>query len=95
MQNLTNALDNTLDSSNSSLWNNTTENSINATENVARHSLIRDEYGNIICVQPTEEEYFFYVTFAWWLEGFGQLLVGILGKNTLICKHIVIHKFSF
>jgi len=79
MQNLTNALDNTLESSNSSLWNNTAENSINATENVARHSLIRDEYGNIICVQPTEEEYFFYVTFAWWLEGFGQLLVGILG----------------
>ena len=88
MQNLTNPLDNTLDSSNSSLWSNMTENSINATENVARHSLIRDEYGNIICVQPTEEEYYFYVTFAWWLEGFGQLLVGILGKNIFTCKKI-------
>ena len=41
---------------------------------------IRDGDGNIICEGPSEEEYMFYVTFAWWLEGFGQILVGSLGR---------------
>ena len=84
MQNITNFLVEGTDSSNSSMWSNSSESAMNTTENIARPSLIRDEDGNIICVQPTEEEYFFYVTFAWWLEGFGQLLVGILGKFTFI-----------
>ena len=41
---------------------------------------IRDDEGNIICEGPTNEELMFYVIFAWWLEGFGQILVGSLGK---------------
>ena len=81
MENITNSLDENMNT-NSSMWSNSTADAVNATSNVAGHGLMRDEYGNIICVQPTEEEYFFYVTFAWWLEGFGQLLVGILGKGT-------------
>ena len=44
---------------------------------------IRDGDGNIICEGPSEEEYMFYVTFAWWLEGFGQILVGSLGMLRL------------
>ena len=80
MENITASLNETMNT-NSSLWSNSTTDAVNATNNVPGHHLMRDEYGNIICVQPTEEEYFFYVTFAWWLEGFGQLLVGILGKN--------------
>ena len=82
MSNLTDAIDGSLGSDNSSIWNNITENTVNVTNNAAGHSLIRDEHGNVICVQPTEAEYYFYVAFAWWLEGFGQLLVGILGKST-------------
>ena len=45
---------------------------------------IRDGDGNIICEGPSEEEYMFYVTFAWWLEGFGQILVGSLGMLRLL-----------
>ena len=41
---------------------------------------ILDEDGNIICAGPSEEEFIFYMTFAWWLEGFGIILVGSLGK---------------
>ena len=50
---------------------------------------IRDGDGNIICEGPSEEEYMFYVTFAWWLEGFGQILVGSLGKFSLF-NHLYI-----
>ena len=65
---------------NSSFWNNyTTSNTENATSGITAPGPITDEHGNIICQEPSEEEYNFYVILAWWLEGFGQILVGSLG----------------
>jgi hypothetical protein len=66
---------------NSSFWSNyTSSNTANASNVITPSGLITDEYGSIICEQPSEEEYNFYVILAWWLEGFGQILVGSLGR---------------
>ena len=40
---------------------------------------VSDGNGIFICVGPSDEEFTFYLTFAWWLEGFGIILVGSLG----------------
>ena len=71
------------DMNNSTLWDNRTSNIQDGSNNNLSPSLIRDEDGNVICEQPSEAEYMLYVTFAWWLEGFGQILVGSLGKKFL------------
>ena len=41
---------------------------------------IGDENRTFICAGPTDEEFTFYLTIAWWLEGFGIILVGSLGE---------------
>ena len=38
-----------------------------------------DDNGTRICIQPTQEEMEFYSEFSWWLEGFGQTVLGCLG----------------
>ena len=58
-------------------------NTIGGIADITTPGPIRDGDGNIICEGPSEEEYMFYVTFAWWLEGFGQILVGSLGRLRL------------
>ena len=60
-----------------------TSNAIGGNGEITTPGPIRDGDGNMICEGPSEEEYMFYVTFAWWLEGFGQILVGSLGKFSL------------
>ena len=40
---------------------------------------ILDDDGNVICNGPTPEETEFYLKFAWWLEGVGQMTVGGIG----------------
>ena len=62
---------------------NYTSNAIGGNGDITTPGPIRDGDGNIICEGPSEEEYMFYVTFAWWLEGFGQILVGSLGRLRL------------
>ena len=62
---------------------NYTSNAIGGNGDITTPGPIRDGDGNIICEGPSEEEYMFYVTFAWWLEGFGQILVGSLGELSL------------
>ena len=61
------------------LENNTMWNSVTSGD-ITTEGPILDEEGNFICAGPSEDEYMFYVTFAWWLEGFGILLVGSLGR---------------
>ena len=70
------------DTDNSTFWNNyTSSNTANASNGITPPGgPITDKYGSIICEQPSEEEYNFYVILAWWLEGFGQILVGSLGR---------------
>ena len=63
---------------------NYTSNAIGGNGDITTPGPIRDGDGNIICEGPSEEEYMFYVTFAWWLEGFGQILVGSLGMLRLL-----------
>ena len=73
---------------NSSLWNNyTSMNTGNASNGITSPGLITDDSESKICNQPTEEEYMFYVTFAWWLEGFGQILVGSLGRFIILLHY--------
>ena len=66
---------------NYTIWKNYTTDIYVTDGDITTEGPIRDEDGNVICAGPSEEEYMFYVTFAWWLEGFGQLLVGSLGKR--------------
>lgn len=49
---------------------------------------ILDEEGNIICEELTEDERRFYATFAWWLEGIGQMTIGKKFDNYML--HFVI-----
>ena len=37
-----------------------------------------DDNGTRICIQPTQEEMEFYSEFSWWLEGFGQTVLGYI-----------------
>ena len=71
---------------------NYTSNAIGGNGDITTPGPIRDGDGNIICEGPSEEEYMFYVTFAWWLEGFGQILVGSLGELSLF-NHLYIKIF--
>ena len=71
---------------------NYTSNAIGGNGDITTPGPIRDGDGNIICEGPSEEEYMFYVTFAWWLEGFGQILVGSLGELSLV-NHLYIKIF--
>ena len=82
-----NVLDGVMD--NGTLWNNSFSNDANVTTETASHGLIRDENGDVICEGPSQEEYEFYTVFAWWLEGFGQILVGSLGKCTSYATFLV------
>ena len=70
----------TIDSLVSGLPDETNHSSGHPNDSMIPGDKVSDDDGNRICEGPSEEEYHSYRMFAWWLEGFGQILVGSLGK---------------